>query len=691
MSSRTTSWLLIIVGSLNTAIASGQAAAQSRDTLWTRLSVTGRNHEPDVGASSSGLFSDFALSQDRIGRILKAAPHEFTQKARTATVVISIPLPDGSFQRFRIEESPVIKKALESAGSETHTYKGIGLDDPTATIRFETAFDGFHAMVRSAAGVFYIDPTSRHASPDGQRAYRSYFSGARRSPPRRLHCEVSGERADQDRLRNSAKPRPAPHHTLPRATENVSSTLRVYRLALAANSYYVDAVYDETFPTSRFDQAAAAIQRTVNRITSIYESDHGIRLILVDDEAKLIYTTAASDPYHAVNSDANAALAVNQKNVDEVIGSANYDIGHLLSTDTAGLASVGSVCNATYKAQGVTGIATPSGDPFDVDYVSHEFGHQFGANHTFNTVSGSCNGNRFSNTAYEPGSGSTIMGYAGPGICDPSSLQDHSDAYFHIASLLEIQDYVSDTSPGSGGSCAITKELPFAPPSLSPLLAYTIPKGTPFVLAANPTDIQPNKYIFTWEEFDLGDPSPPDDENGRNATARPLFRSRQSGSAGVRFFPALAKLLGTPGSSDLGEALPMLDQTMKFRLTARNNHGSFAYSEAHVTVDGHSGPFGITSTSDGKTWQRGSVHNLRWDVAHTDEAPVSCPYLRLELAIEEDPSKAFTLAEGVPNSGSFDFTIPEGIPITSRARLMLKSANNIFLAVSPFVVEITPK
>jgi hypothetical protein len=680
------------VSALGPAIANGQGPTQSKDAVWTRLDISGiqiQNFKP--GADTSELISAFTLNQAKIAGILETAPREFTQEAKNTTTVVSIPFPDGTFQQFRVEESPVIKRPLESAGSETHTYKGIGIDDPTATIRFETAFDGFHAMVRSAAGVFYIDPTSKETPQEGKAPYLSYFSGARPGPPRKLHCEVSGERAKRDLQRNSASRGTAAQPTPTQEFANAPSVLRVYRLALAANSYYVDAVYDKNLTASRFDQAAAAITRTLNRVNEIYESEQGIQLNLVDDEAKLIYTDASADPYRSVNSDATAALAANQKNLDLVIGSTNYDIGHLFTTQTQGLASVGSVCNANYKAQGVTGMASPTGDGFDVDYVSHEMGHQFGANHTFNSTSGACRTNRFQYTAFEPGSGSTIMGYAGPGLCDPYSLQDHSDAYFHVASLIEIQAYIKDVTPGSGGSCPTLKALPFVPPSPVTLRAYTIPKGTPFVLDTSNVNTDLGDYVLNWEEFDLGDPAPPDNENGPTATVHPLFRSRPPSHIAVRYFPDFHNLMGAQGSSDLGEALPMLDQVMKFRLIARNNHGSFAYSEVNVKVNADSGPFRIVPTSDGKTWQKGSVHNVKWDVANSDSSPVKCTRLLLQLVVDEDQSKIITLAQAVPNSGSYALTIPDSTPTTNRGRLILKSEGNIFLAVSPFEIQITPK
>jgi hypothetical protein len=392
-----------------------------------------------------------------------------------------------------------------------------------------------------------------------------------------------------------------------------------------------------------------------------------------------------------VNSDANSALAVNQKNLDTVIGNANYDIGHLFTTSTAGLASVGAVCNPNYKAQGVTGIATPTGDDFDVDYVSHEIGHQFGANHTFNAISGYCNGNRNADTAYEPGSGSTIMGYAGNGICDPESLQQHSDPYFHIASLIEIRDYITDNTPGSGGSCGSLAPTSNASLPVPKSAMYAVPKATPFLLSETSTSGVPTPVLFAWEEFDLGDPAPPDNEDGPNATPRPLFRSRPPGGDGVRYFPDYANLILAPSVPALGEALPMLSRTMKFRITTRNNRGGFSANDVTVTVDSGSGPFKILPSTGGSTWQRGSVHTLKWDQANTDKPPLNCKRLILQIITDNDPTKPFTLAKDVPNTGSYDLTVPSSTPLSAHARVIVKAEEGIFFAVSPTDVQITPR
>jgi len=661
---------------------------QSGDKVWTRLSSASLQ-TLDVFALEgppSG-HAAFGLNRRRITGVLRSAAAEFTEQANTKPTILTIPFPDGSFERFRVEASPVVSKPLESKGFETQTYKGVGIDDPSATIRFEDAFDGFHAMVRSSKGTFYIDPAARSSQRAATVPYLSYFGNARPEPTKRLHCEVSSERAQRNRVR----PAQGARGVLPSAAEGnlfVPTGLRTYRLAVAVNSYYVDAIYDSTLGVSPFDQAAAALTRTVNRINGIYESELGVRMELVPEEHKLIYTDPQLDPYRNVNSDAKGALAVNQTNLDEVIGSNNYDIGHLFTTQTAGLASIASVCNSAYKAQGVTGIERPTGDEFDVDYVAHEIGHQFGADHTFNAISKSCNGNRYAETAYEPGSGSTIMGYAGNGICDPESLQDHSDAYFHLASLLEIQNFISDASASGGASCGVTTPITFGPAAISATGSYIVPKGTPFVLTVSLKNDPSNPILLNWEEFDLGDPAPPDDDSGPPPSPRPLFRSRRPAESGFRFFPDFEALIHAAGAPTLGEAMPMAERTMEFRVTARNNHGSFAYGGIPVKVDVNSGPFKVVSVSGGSSWARGSLHRIEWEVASTDVAPVSCNQVDLLLAIDGDPSKLYTLAAAVPNTGSFDLKVPVNVPTTSRAFLIVKASENIFLAVYPFVLQV---
>ena len=619
--------------------------------------------------------STLVLNAQALDRFLGNAPKEFSDEAKSKTVVISLPLPNGTFEKFRIAESPVVEAPLGSPGFESHTFAGVGIDDPTATVRFESAFDGFHAMVRTAAGVFYIDPVR---GPEKTESYFSYFPPSKSKSNDDLHCVVSEDRTQRDR-QNGAQKRSS---RMPETFRKEGTHLKEYRLALAANSFYVNAVYNSKFAASKFDQAASAIVRTIDRVNQIYAVDLGVKLVLVKDESKLIFVDRDKDPYKNVNADADNALELNQKVIDSIIGDKNYDIGHLFTTKTAGLARLQAACGTGVKARGVTGLSTPTGDNFDVDYVAHEIGHQFGANHTFNGTSGSCHGNRNPKTAYEPGSGSTVMGYAG--ICDPESVQPHSDPYFHVASLWEVNEYIG---PGGGGdACGSTRTISSS--SIPPITVHSdffIPKATPFVLTVNLPRASPD-ISYTWEEFDLGDASPPNTEDGPTPTPRPLFRSILPGGSATRYFPDSQYLFQS--SLPIGEAFPMLTRTLSFQVTVRDNHGGISVAQQHVKVQSSSGPFQIKPLVGGAVWELGSTHKIDWDVAGTDKSPISCDHLKVTLVIDGQVDSRVLLSDNVANTGSATLTIPNHTPVTTHGRLMLESQGNIFFAISPYELQL---
>lgn len=577
---------------------------------------------------------------------------------RGAGLTLNLPMPDGTSQRFALVESPVMQPGLAARYPDIHTYAGQGLDDPTASARLDVTQFGFHAQVLNDQGAFYIDPLY----PNRTDRYVAYSRDALVVDPARFTPEQT------PRQLNPLDPAQAAPALQPAAS--VGAQLRTYRLALAATGEY-SAKFGGTVAG-----AHAEIVTAVNRVTGIYEKELAVRLVLVDGNDALIYTDAATDPY--TNSNADALLDENQANVDAVIGTANYDIGHVFSTGGGGLAGVRVVCYSVWKAGGETGSSNPTGDGFWVDYVAHEMGHQFGANHTFNSNAGSCGGgNREALAAYEPGSGSTIMGYAG--ICDADDLQPHSDPYFHSKSFEEINAYLAGSFGGSCGSLTATGNA--APVITAASTGYTIPKGTPFTLTGAASDANGDSLTYQWEQYNLGAGlgGPPPGVSGY--VTPPHFRSFNPSLSPARTFPQMSDIVN--GATTIGEILPAAATTLTFRFTVRDNRagGSGVTNGTYtIAVSGAAGPFAVTAPNTAVTWNGLSTQTVTWNVAGTAAAPVSCSNVNIDLSTDGGYTYPTTILAGTPNDGSQAISVPN--VATTTARVRVSCANNVFFDIS---------
>jgi hypothetical protein len=606
------------------------------------------------------------LDKWHLESLLRKAPREFTEAAKREEASISLPMPDGSFMRFQIQESPVMEPALAARYPDIRTFRGQALDGQIATTRFDWTPQGFHGILLTPRGTVLIEPEQANQTSD----YLAYFQGDTTAGT--MECEVDGP--SQDALVAAAKQTSGEPDVSPLVSSG--SNLRTYRLAVAAT-----AEYTQTFGNGTVSGALAAITTTVNLVNAIFERDVAVRLVLIANETSIIFTDTTTDGY--TSNSPTSLITENQSRLDAIIGSENYDIGHVFDGQQffggfsfQGIASFAVVCRAGAKGRGVSIIRGLSPSNVISYYnAAHEMGHQFGASHTFNATSGSCGAQRASSTAYEPGTGSTIMGYRF--ACSPEDLMS-SDTYFHNISLEQIVTY---TTTGNGNSCPTVTPTGNNIPTVDAGPSFTIPQSTPFQLTASGSDPDGDTLTYSWEQFDLGTAGPPNTDNG----SRPIFRSSAPSPDPIRLFPNLNTVLCVFCGPALGESMATTTRTLNFRVAARDNRsdgGAVSSDSTHVNVRSESGPFTVNGPP--LEWLVKSQQLVTWNVANTTSAPVSCSHVKISLSTDSGNTFPIILANSTPNDGSEVVTIPG--THTSSGRIKVEAVGNVFFNISPNVL-----
>ncbi|GAB3827113.1 reprolysin-like metallopeptidase [Hymenobacter jeollabukensis] len=655
-----------LLSGLALLLSLGGATAQQR-AATTLL----RDIEPTASPLAAALQSARSLALDPAAAraTLATAPPE--TRAGAQPLVLSLPLPDGRSQRFAVWQSSVMAPALAARYPEIQTYTGRGLDDAGATLRLDLTPAGFHAQVLSPTeGTVFIEPARRG---DTQQYVSFNKRDAKAGATGQGGCDFQLPAAKAaSRQAAGGLSTALPAYNGAAAQVAGGGQLRTYRVAVATTGEYA------TFHGGTVPLTLAAIVTSINRVVGVYEKELAVRLVLVSNTDQLIYLNATTDPY--TNNDGSAMLGQNQTTVDNLIGSANYDIGHVFSTGGGGVAGYAVVCKNGNKARGVTGSTSPVADAFDIDYVAHEMGHQFSGSHPFNGNAGSCGGgNRSASTAWEPGSGSSIMAYAG--ICGTAqNLQPNSDPYFHVGSFEEMRAFIVTTP------CAVVSASNNAAPVVSIPAAKTLPISTPFKLTASAQDIDGDALTYSWEEIDRGSAGSPTAAQTANNNV-PLFRSWVPTTSPTRYFPRLSNLVNN--TVVVGERLPTVTRRLVFKCTARDQHsgplgviGGVGSSDSlKLSVTSTAGPFVVTApTAAGLTWAGGTTQTVTWDVANTTAAPVSCATVNIRLSTDGGLTYPTFLARGVANNGTATVTAPN--VATTTARLMVEAADNYFFDIS---------
>lgn len=624
--------------------------AFAQDGLWKKTQATSKSQlERNLQLPEKNLYD---LDVDAIKTQLAKSPNRFSRT--TSATIISLPNAEGKLEKFRVYENSTMDPALQAKYPEIRSYIGIGVDNPTATAYFSMSPTGFKSMTLSAdKSASFIEPFSKDL-----KTYSIYKKADKKQDLDHFECNVI-DKVEPQLSKNSNSQKNAN-----------DATLRTFRLAVSTTGEY----------TAHFGgtkaQALAAINATMTRVNGVFEKDFAVRMQLIANNDAVIYTDAATDPY---TTSYNSQL---QSTLTSVIGEANYDVGHVFvkAGNNGNAGCIGCVCTNGSKGSGFTSSTIPTGDTFDIDYVAHEIGHQFGANHTFSM------NNEGTGVNMEPGSGSTIMGYAG---ITSQDVQPNSDAYFHAASIQQVTNNVKTKT------CPTSTPTGNTTPTANAGADFTIPKSTPFLLTGSGTDANGDVLTYIWEQFDNASSSQTGASSAASATKTtgPTFRSYNPTTTPSRYFPQMASILNgattTQGTEIAVEALPSVARTLNFRFTVRDNRAGGSANNSDdmiVTVNGTAGPFAITSQGTATSYAGGTSQAVTWNVAGTTANGVNCANVDILWSTNNGASWT-TLVSGTPNDGTENVTIPNAA--TTTGRLMVKGSNHIFFDVNNANITVT--
>ncbi|MFC4221344.1 reprolysin-like metallopeptidase [Flagellimonas marina] len=601
----------------------------------------------DVGKASAV----FTLDKSRFKEKLQ----DFSV-AKNGKHIIYLPDGEGEVIPFNVKETPVLHPDLAAKYPEIKSFTGVSLNGKYK-IKLSSSQKGIETMVVNLESqkASFLEPTL--ADDD---SYVLYKKGSRSSLEHSFLCKT------EVMLMNKMKSDGTTSKTIVPLVDD--QLLRTFRIAVSVTGEYTE------YHGGTVADALAAINATLTRINEVFETDLGVTLELIPNNDLVIFTNPDNDPY---TGSFNSQV---QNTLTSTIGEANYDVGHLFhrvedpAQNNGNAGFIGAVCSDNQKGSAFSAAFEPEGDVFDLDYVAHELGHQFGANHTWSYES------EGTGVQAEPASGTTIMGYAG--IVPENNVAPNGDDYFHFVSIFQIASYLQSIA------CAQTTAQTNSPPVLTPIGDFNIPKGTAFVLEGVATDPDVGDVLtYTWEQINDGVVTTstfgPNNPSGAN------FRSLPPSTDAARYFPRLSEVVQgnlsqvNPSENDAWETVSDIERTLSFACTVRDNAvggGQVVSDVLDVQVIKAAGPFVVTSQASNEIYEAGSVQEITWDVANTNTSPINAQNVDIFLSLDGGQTFPITLADDTLNDGSEEVLIPGDV--SSTARIMVKASDNVFFAIN---------
>ncbi|MBT8245217.1 MAG: T9SS type A sorting domain-containing protein [Winogradskyella sp.] len=657
----------------------------SQKSYWTKIETSKINKSQLLDrTTTASKFDTYNLQLEQLKTQLSQAVSRSSNEV--SNTFIKFPNIDGKLERYQIYEASIMEPDFAAKYPEIQSYVGINIDNSGVTMRFSTTIFGFHAAIYTIGKTYYIDPYTEDLN-----SYILYAKENLYSDIDRIGCQLTDEIA----LENPYQPNPSSISNQRNANDGL---LRTFRLSLSStqeySNFHINAAGQQTASDLVKRQTVlAAMNVTMTRVNGLFERDLSLTMQLVEiinPPFSGTSTISLVEPDGFTDNDATALLSQNQSITDTRIGPPNYDAGHVFTTGGGGIASLGGICldetvtpGINNKARAVTGLPSPVGDPYDIDFVAHEMGHHFGANHIFNGSQGDCSGaNRNAATSVEPGSGTSIMGYAG--ICSGDNIQLNSDDHFNAISIDEMYARITGTAQyASFPTCSTNTSNGNTAPIVDAGLDFTIPFGTAFTLSGTGSDPDGSAVLsYNWEQVDpgsvAGQPSPTD-------TDGPMFRSRPSLPIGDRTFPQLSDVLAG-NLTPQWEVIPNVARTMNFALTVRDNqspNGGQTNRDDMIVTVANTGPFEVTSQSTtGIVYPENSSTTIEWVVAGTNANGINTSQVNILLSTDGGQNFNTTLAANTINDGSETITFPAGVT-SANSRIKVEAVGNIYFAINP--------
>jgi hypothetical protein len=661
--------------------------AQQGSNYWTAISeqqmVLPQSSEVDLSVTA---YRTFALDLQGLRQTLRQAPMEFTAEARSAPLTITFPMPDGTTKTMAVVESPVMHPNLAARYPQIRSFKAWDINAPEFKGRFEYSPFGFNAVFESEAGEVFITP---YAS-DQTEYFATYYSKDMILDESLVNFACGTESHEEADIEEILLELELANHRGPGRTgaRNTGEPLdlRIYDFALTCTGEFAQQRGNGTL-----EGVIAVYNTSLNFANNIFENEVGFRLQMIEETENLINLDPVLDPF--INANVGTGLLGQIQNAIVEVGGVDfddYDLGHVF---TAGCIDVGGVVSGlactSGKSRGVTCFSSNNIIGVTRRVMVHEVGHQFTAAHTWNNCPPSLE-QLATGSAFEPGSGSTIMSYAGTCENDeftqPNNAQNFNDAYYHVKSL---EDMIAFTRENIADACATKVPTANTIPTIS--LDYEdgfyIPISTPFELTAEATDLEGDDVTYCWEQFNLG----PVSNLGNPFGDAPIFRSFPPTSSPTRTIPRLSALLAN--ESEIIEVLPTYSRDLKFRCTVRDNNeevGAASWDLVDFEATNTAGPFLVQGPNTGnEEWQAGDYVEVTWDVANTTNSLVNCQFVNILLSVDGGFTYPFTLATNAQNDGSEFVTVPD-ITSNNLARVKVEAADNIFFDISNENFDIVP-